>query len=964
MTATPHRSFEEALRREVRGQVAFDAVHRGLYATDASYYQIWPVGLVVPLDDDDVRAAVRLARAHGVSVLARGGGTSLAGQAVGRSLVIDFSAHMNRVLELDPAGRWVRVQPGIVRDVLNVFLRPHGLHFSPDPATANRANVGGMIANNSSGARSLLYGKTVDHVRALRVLLADGTEHLFGPLAPDAWAEKLAAPGREGELYRGVHEIITANREEIAARFPKVMRRVGGYNLDLFPNGEAWSLAKLVTGSEGTLGVLLEATLDLDPLPAAKALVIVHYRELLASIADVPEILRHGPSAVELLDGNLLRLALEHPVISRQCDFLEGRPEAILVVEFYGTSPEDVAARARAFADSVLARGVASAARVATGAADQARVWAVRRAGLGLMARTRGKRKPISFIEDAAVPVEHLAEYVAGVIELCRRKGVRVTMYAHASVGVLHLKPVLDLKDPADVRLMTEISSEALELVMSYGGSWSGEHGDGLARSAHLERFFGSRVYGLFREVKTLFDPDHLLNPGKIIDAPAADRDFRYAPPYPAEVDVATAFHYRAEGGFGHAVELCNGTGACRKLHEGTMCPSYMATRDEMHSTRGRANALRLAMTGQLGGAGLCDERLAEVLDLCLACKACKAECPSGVDMARLKSEVQHALHERHGSAFRDRMLARSTELGRAIAGPLAPIANAVQGFAPVHGLAARALRLDRRRSLPRYAAEPLSRWFGRARGNGAVQGTVALFADCYVEAYEPEVGKKAVTILRELGFAVELAAPGCCQRPRISKGFLNEARSRAARTVQGLVPFLERGVPIVVCEPSCASAFCDDLPDLLEDAELGERLAAGVVPIEAFLAEQAPNAPASLAPIARKIRIHGHCHQKALFGTSAMTSFLSRWPGVEVGEVDAGCCGMAGAFGYEAEHYALSMAVGEDRLFPALRAMDDETLIVACGFSCRHQIADAVGRRAVHFVDAFGPVPPTHQSP
>jgi Fe-S oxidoreductase len=642
-------------------------------------------------------------------------------------------------------------------------------------------------------------------------------------------------------------------------------------------------------------------------------------------------------------------------VIAGQCDFVHGSPESLLVVEFYGASAREVASKAHAFADGVVRGGRARAAPVLTEAADQARVWAVRRAGLGLMATTKGKRKPISFIEDAAVPVEHLAAYIGGLIDLCGRKGVHVSMYAHASVGVLHVKPVLDLKDPGDVRLMTEISSEALSLVMRYGGSWSGEHGDGLARSAHLERFFGPRVYELFREVKTLFDPEHLMNPGKIVDAPPATENFRYAPPYPAEVRVPTVFHYRAQGSFADAVELCNGTGACRKVHEGTMCPSYMATRDETHSTRGRANALRLAMTGQLGGEGLHDERLADVLDLCLSCKACKAECPSRVDLARLKSEVMQALYDRHGASLRDRAMGRSSDVARHLAGPLAPMVNALQGWGPVRAAVARVGRIDRRRRLPRYASRRFSAQAPRQRAPSAPDARrVALFADCFLEYYEPEIGHGALSVLRALGFTVEIAATGCCQRPRISKGFVRDARVRGEATALGLDRYLREGVPVVVCEPSCASALVDDLPDLLADEALGKRLTGGVVPIEAFVANHAKEiADAGLLPRAGSIRVHGHCHQKALFGTTALKAVLSALPGASVDEIDAGCCGMAGGFGYEREHYDLSMAIGEDRLFPALRATDPDALIVACGFSCRHQIHDGVGRRAVHWVEA-----------
>ncbi len=952
-----------ALRQEIRGDVLTDAVSRGIYATDASFYQITPRAIVTPRDAEDVRAAVRLAAAHGVPVLPRAGGTSLAGQTVGDALVIDVSKHMNRVLELDAANRRVRVEPGLVRDELNAVLAPHGLHFAPDPATSSRANVGGMIANNSSGTRSILHGMTIDHVVALRVLLADGTELELRELEADEWLARELGGGREAEIYRGLRQIVRQNHREINARFPRTLRRVGGYPLDRFLVDEAWNPAWIFVGSEGTLGFILEATLNLEPLPPASVLAVPHFRDLLEAIGAVKAILPFGPSAVEVLDRTVLSMGRENLEAQRLVGFAEGDPEAVLLVEFQGKTRAEVEKKATALTAELARRGLGYHHPVFTAPEDLEDVWAVRKNGLGLMLGMKGERKPLAFIEDAAVPIPVLDEYVAQMREFCSELGVELPLYAHASVGVLHLRPALDLKRQDDIERMVKISERSFELVTRYHGSFSSEHGDGLARSAYMERFFGPEIYRAFKDVKRLFDPRNLMNPGKIVEAPPIDRDLRYGTSY--EVPAReTFFHYRDDGGFAAAVELCSGVGQCRKTLGGTMCPSYIATRDEEHSTRGRANALRLAMSGQLesgqlGEDGMTSERLHEVLDLCLSCKGCKAECPSNVDLARLKSEFLQGYREAHGTSLRDRLMASSPRMARFLAGPLAPLVNAAQksvffrkaaGWAGIHP----------ERILPSYARQTFQSWW---RGRGPRPGPasqdgreVALFVDTYLDHHEPGVGRAAVALLESCGYAVRVAAVGCCQRPRISHGFLREARRDGEATLRGLDDFLRAGIPVVVCEPSCASALGDDLPDLIADVELGRRAAQGVMMIDVFLARELEEGriAGGIAVEVEKVLIHGHCHQKALYGTGAMKRVLAEAPGVAVEEVDSGCCGMAGAFGYEREHYELSKKVGEDRLFPALAGLDEETAVVACGFSCRHQIEHFSGRRAMHWVELF----------
>lgn len=957
--STTNHTLERALKAAVRGDVRFDAQTRAVYATDASIYEIPPVGVVLPRDQSDVREVVRIAREFGASLLPRGGGTSLSGQTAGHSIVLDFTRYMNAILEVNPEERWARVQPGVIHGELNERLAPHGLQLAPDPATSNRASIGGMIGNNSAGTRSIRYGRTIDHVIDTRVMLPDGDVVTFGPLDARAVQAAVESGSREGRIYEGLRRIVSAHAPAIRERFPKVMRRVSGYNLDFFVDRTDWNGSHLIVGSEGTLATLLEARVNLEPLPAASAIAILHFDDLLGAIRAVPDILSRDPSAVEILDDTLIRLALGHPTLASQCDFIEGTPAAVLIVEFQGEDASAVADRVRAFARDMAKVPGVGAVPVRTDAAGCARVWHVRKSGLGIMLSATTDRKPIPFIEDACVPVEKLASYIERILSACRKLDVDVAMYAHASVGVIHVRPVLDLRRAADIALMKRISEHALGLVMEYGGSWSGEHGDGLVRSPLLERFFGEEVYGAFRETKALFDPDHRMNPGKIVDAEPMDAHLRYGADYRVE-ERPTVYRFREFGSMTAAVDLCSGVGACRKTTQGTMCPSYIATRDEVHTTRGRANLLRLAMNGRLGVATLADEIVKGALDLCLSCKACKAECPSRVDMARLKGEFLQHHHDAHGASLRDRLVAASPDVARRAAGPFAPLVNALQGNPLSRALLDRFAGLDRRRPLPAFSRTTLRRWAASRARPPARGRPVALFVDTYADAYEPEVGQAAVRLLESFGYDVELADVGCCQRPRLSHGFLREAAERGGRTLRGLDAFLSRDVPVVVCEPSCASALVDDLPDLIDDTDLAERVRNGVTTIDLFLSRAL--AAGDVSPPGRaageRILIHGHCHQKALFGVEGMRALFEAVPGVRVEVLDAGCCGMAGSFGYEREHADVSRKVAADRLLPALADAGSDTVVVADGFSCRHQIRDLAGRTARHWVQALtGPL-------
>ncbi|MCP4711490.1 MAG: FAD-binding protein [Planctomycetes bacterium] len=958
MNSKNHNTFEQKLRSRIRGDVFFDDVTLGIYATDASIYQITPLAVVLPRDREDVLNAIRIAAQYHVPIVPRGAGTSLGGQAVAPALVLDFSRYLNQILEINTQQRWVRVQPGVVLDKLNATLAQHGLFFAPDPATGNRAVIGGMIGNNSSGMRSIVYGIMRDHVLETQVALTNGSVMNCRELTPQQYQEHTESNQSENHpnIYAGFKKIIESNRNEIEKKFPKVMRRVQGYNLDAFTSTDRWNLAHLMVGSEGTLGVFLEAKLHLVPLPRHKVLCTVHFNELPEAIGAVSKILPHKPSAVEIVDSDVITRARENLNIAPLCSFIQGNPQAILVVEFFGDSPEHAQQKAQKLAADLKKKKLGYAYPIFTEPTDQLKVWNVRKNGLGLLLGVKTARKPIAFIEDVSVPVEVLPEYIDKVLTFCRKRDVPVAMYAHASVGTIHVRPILNLKDQADIDHMKAIAAFVFNLVPQYGGSMSGEHGDGRNRSPFLLNYFGETIYTALKDVKRLFDPDGLLNPGVIIDPAPMDQNLRYGPNYP-KYTGPTEYHYREDGSFATAVEMCNGVGACRQDLIGTMCPSYRATLDEKHSTRGRANALRLAMTGQLGPNALTSKGLYEVFDLCLSCKACKSECPSNVDLARLKSEFLQKYHDAHPVSLREKIVAYSTVMSSLIAGWPAFIVNAIQKSLPFRLILEEFTGFDHRRQLPEYAMTPFSKWFEKHhKPNGNNDLKVVLFDDTYLNYHETSVGISAVELLESCGYQVILARAGCCQRPRISHGFLRQAKIHGEVTLCNLDTYIQQGLKIVVCEPGCASALTDDLPDLIDDEALGQRIKQNVVMIDQFLAHEIEqgNIKCEFTSTYKNILIHGHCHQKSLYGTTFMKTILDKIPNLNVSEVDSGCCGMAGSFGYEKEHYDMSLKIGEERLFPAIRKRSEGAAVVACGFSCRHQIKHGTDVDAVHWVETL----------
>lgn len=944
------QALKSDLEKTIRGEVSFDQATRGIHSTDASQYQVTPTCVVWPLDKEDAIEAVKIAAKHKLAITPRGGGTSLSGQTMWSGMILDMSRHMDKVLEINKQEKWTRVQPGAIRDQINAQTGEFGLHFAPDPATGNRATVGGMIGNNSSGTHSIISGKTSDHVIEVTIALSDGTVLTLGPNGIRSSKSDDSAT----KIDERFKKIIDDNRDEIKQRFPKVMRRVSGYSLDAYlddPATTPWNLATLIVGSEGTLGILLEAKINLTPLPGATALCAVHFDDLLDSLSNVPPILEHGPAAVELLDSTITFEAKKNPSVARYAGFIEGEPQAILLTEFFGDTQKQATDKAYRLAAELEQKKVGSAWPVIEDPNQQQDVWLVRKLGLGLLSNLPGTRKRQPFVEDACVPVAVLAQYIQEVQQVCANMNIPLALYGHASVGVLHVNPMLDLHQQEDVDNMKSIAEQVFELVKKYGGSWSGEHGDGIVRGAFLERFFGTKIYQAFKEVKNLFDPAGLMNPGKIIDVPPMTENLRYGKQYKPD-EIKTEYNYNQQGSFALAVEKCNGVGACRKIGSGTMCPSYMATRDEEHSTRGRANALRLAMSGQLGKEALASERIHDVLDLCLSCKACKSECPNEVDMAKLKSETTQMYYDKNGTPFAATMVAQTPKMARSIAGPLAPVVNWVQRRGAFKWTMEKLAKVDRRRTLPSYARQSFTSWFFQRKQVKKSARKVVLFEDTFTNYYQPEVGKAAVNLLEGCGYEVLLAQAGCCQRTRLSKGFVRLAKRDGSVTMKKLDKYATEDLPILAIEPSCASALNDDLPDLIDDGELGQRVGNKVMLIENFLAQEieAGRLHAKLTSPYKKILTHGHCHQKSLYGMEPLQRVLGEVEGLETKDTNAGCCGMAGAFGYE--HYDISMKIAEDRMAPAIRNRGKETGVAATGFSCRHQIADTCDAQAKHWVE------------
>jgi Fe-S oxidoreductase/FAD/FMN-containing dehydrogenase len=862
---------------------------------------------------------------------------------------------MRDIIEVNAEEGWVRAQPGIILDELNHRIASTGMLFAPDPSTSNRGNIGGALGNNSCGAHSIVWGKTVDNVYEMDVVLSDGKTAHFGALNGEQLEAKMRAEGLEGDIYRKLFAIGEANRDEVLARYPKIQRRVSGYNLDEFVGGSAFNMARFVVGSEGTLVTITEAKLRIVPKPKMAALAVLHFSNLIESMEATVATLEDSPAAVEHIGSMILRQAQSNLAYSRITDFIQGEPDSILVVEVTGDSEAELNAKLDRLEARMKGDNLGYAMVRLLTRQEQAKVWDVRKAGLGLMMNVPGDAKPLPFVEDTAVAPEKLPQFVKRFDEIVREHGTEAGYYGHASVGCLHIRPLINVKQQDGVDKMVAIANAVSDLVLEYGGSLSGEHGDGLVRSPFNEKMFGGQLYSAFREVKQAFDPKSTMNPGKIVDAPLMTKNLRIDPSY-RTMNVRTGFAYSQEGSFAHAIEMCNGQGACRKVLGGTMCPSYMVTRDEEHSTRGRANALRSAMSGALPADSLTSERLYQVMDLCLECKGCMAECPSNVDMAKLKYEFLDKYYKANGYPLRNRIFGNIAAVNR-LGSFFAPLSNWTMKSGLMKDLLERYAGIDRRRDLPPLASQTFTQWF-RANGgsppSAARLGQVVLFPDTFTNYNYPNLGIAAKRVLEHLGYQVIIPRVGCCGRPMLSKGMMDKAKQNARVNVDSVYPYIEQGAKLVGLEPSCILSFRDEYADLLGNDAKAKAIGENTMLIEEFVlhAQEKDGARLEFRNPPRKVMFHGHCHQKALVGTRPAMQVLNSIPGCEASEIQSGCCGMAGSFGMEKEHYDISMKIGEMVLFPAIRSQQGEFEMVAEGISCRQQIAHGTDKKAKHLVE------------
>jgi FAD/FMN-containing dehydrogenase/Fe-S oxidoreductase len=949
------------LKAKIEGTVKYDPLTLQVYSTDASDFRKVPTAVVIPRTVQDISAALQTTGRHQTSLIPRGGGSSLSGQTVGTGLIVDHSKFLNRILEVNAAEQWAWVESGVTLDRLNQALVPHGLMVGPDPASSAVATLGGMAGNNSTGAHSIKYGLMVDHVLEMDVVLSDGSQARVAPKTP-AEIEHLGAQNTlEGGLYRALPAILDRYEADIRTRYPQTWRNVAGYNLNRLladrDRGRGLNLASLIVGSEGTLACITRLKIKLVPRPARVRLLVLHFATLDAALQLVPLLLENDPAAVELMTYPTLKLAYDHPVVGSHLRlFLHGLPGAILIVELAGDSAPQLAQRAALLENKLQTAAYTEPIAHCVTDEEIGRVWSIRRSVLGLMASQPRETKRTGIIDDASVPVARMIDFTRAARQAGLRHGIDINFDAHASAGCLHMCPELNLKTPEGLKCLEQLAREIMAIAISLGGTTTGEHGEGLARSCFNRQLYGERLHAAFREVKAAFDPHGILNPHKIVDArePWDPAWLKYHPHYRVPYAPAkTYLDFSEYKGFAGLVEMCSGMGVCRGQVHGGMCPSFRATGDEVNSTRGRANALRAALSGEFGPDGLTSAELREALDLCLECKACKAECAARVDMAKLKYEVLAHYQARHGVPLRSRLFGALAETGRL--GGLAPgLTNRLFGSDIVRNLLDRTVGIDKRRTLPPIAPQTFQSWFrNRRRPAAGANGRVVLWDDCHISHHCPELGRDAVRVLEAAGFDVLCVSDRkCCGRPLISKGLLAKARSNARHNVDRLLPFARAGLPIIGVEPSCIACFRDEYPDLLKSAAARE-VAAQSFFFEEFIASLADRNRLSLhfaiPPRQRRIMVHTHCYQKALGTAEPVIKMLRMLPDTQVEEIAGGCCGMAGAFGYEKEHYDLSMAIGEQTLFPAVRGAAADTIIAAAGTSCREQIKDGTQRAARH---------------
>lgn len=958
------------LRASLDGELFFDHTMRALYATDASVYRELPLAVAMPRNLDDLKQLIHFAQTEGTSLIPRTAGTSLAGQCVGSGIVVDVSKHFIDILEVNAEEGWVRVQPGVVRDELNLFLQPHGLFFGPNTSTSNRAMIGGMVGNNSCGSYSIVYGTTRDHILELHVVLSDGSEVVFAERSPEEFTAKCEQLDLEGQLYRHLREELSQDlqQQEIRAQFPdaSIHRRNTGYAVDILLESKAFTeggpnfdMCKLIAGSEGTLALITEIKLHCDPLPpATTGLICVHFESVDASLKAVIEAMTFEPRAVELMDKIVMDCTKENLLYQNHRFFIEGDPEAVLVIEVGGETEAKIAAKLDDIQSAMQQAGMGYAFPRVFGSDRIKKVWALRSAGLGLLANIPGDAKPVAVIEDTAVTLPDLPAYIREFADIMAGFDQRAVYYAHAGAGELHLRPILDLKKSHDRKHFREIGQASAELVKKYKGSLSGEHGDGRLRAEFLPIMIGDRNYALLNRLKNQWDPHHIFNPGKIVDAPPMDVSLRYEVDQPTKT-FDTILDFSDTDGILRAAEKCNGSGDCRKTHlfGGTMCPSYQVTRSEKETTRARANILREILTRSEDANPFASEEIKEVMDLCLSCKGCASECPSNVNVALLKTEFQYQYHKKHGVPLRTRAIANISRLNR-----LAMIWPAFSNLMLKRvSILKTMMGVAHERSLPLLHKQSLKSWYrqNRSRLAKGPKGKVYFFADEFTNFNDVPIGIKAIELLHRLGYAVVLPEHVESGRAYLSKGLLDEAKKLAIKNVRLLKDIVSEETPLLGLEPSGILSFRDEYPRLVaeQDREAARKLGKQAIMVEEFLMREVAGGRIhanAFTDAPRQVKLHGHCHQKALSSVAFSEELLSLPTNYEVSVMPSGCCGMAGSFGYEKEHYPLSMQIGELVVFPEVRAVDQDTIIAAPGTSCRHQIHDGTGKTAKHPVEVL----------
>ncbi|WP_068468161.1 FAD-binding and (Fe-S)-binding domain-containing protein [Candidatus Protochlamydia phocaeensis] len=950
------RSIQEELKDNIEGQVYFDPTTRHIYSVDASIFEVQPLGVVIPKSKLDLLRAVEIANHYKVPLTARGAATGITGGCLGRGLIIDTSKYLNRILTIDIQNGYTVCEPGVVQDDLNKQLSPYGYRLGPDTSTGNRATLGGMLANNAAGSRSLRYGRMVDHVKEAEVILANGEILLFGALSEEKLKQKMSLKTTEGHIYREIIRIRDTYRDEIEKRFPRIPRRVSGYNLDELIKDEPINIAKLITGSEGTLGIATEITMNIAPKPKSTGMCLLFFQDMIEALRHIPALLAYSPIALEMIDDQIIELGRASPSLRGQLDWLSGNPKALLIVEIDGEDRQELEEKMRALLTDLRQNQIGYDPIALFDRQKMAKVWNLRKSGLGILLSKRSFSRAIAFIEDISVDPHQLAPFMERFCAYLSSKGKSAGIYGHVGSGCMHVRPYINLRSPEELALMREMMIDVSSLLLEYGGSLSGEHGDGLIRSWLNPKMFGEKLIQAFIELKRAFDPDDLMNPGKII---AFSSDFEELRSHPSEIlkDPQTFLNFNKEGGFILAADLCNGNGLCRKK-EKIMCPSFQATNEEFHSTRARAQSLRSIIHGRMPLEAFTSQGLYDVMDLCLLCKGCKTECPSQVDMAKMKSEFLYHYQETHGYSLRSRLFASIGQLNRWMS-PLADFFNLLHRQ-PWTKKALERLGMTSHRNLPLLASQRFSTWYSNFLQPSHLNKSVLLLNDTFNEFNHPHIGQAAVHLLNALGYKVIVPSWSCCGRPALSKGLLKQARKQARKLLSTLAASLAKGALIIGLEPSCILTIKDDYLGLIDPNDplypAIELITSRCLTLDEFLLKHVQDGtyPLPFPNKERLIKVHGHCYQKALVGMAPTLDLLRSIPGFYVSEIPSGCCGMAGSFGYESEHYDISMKIGELQLFPHIRKSMPDTWIIANGTSCRHQIQDGTGRQALHLAEAL----------